>query len=406
MDPKAGLIIQLVGVSLIALLAIFLKRTIDVYALKRWSKAWLLLSVSLVFLLLTLNYEAYAPQFLNLSFLAEYGFGFLLVAGCRNFSGTNDTTLRQKLLFLPFVFLALGLPYFSNDLELTRAANALVMSAFYGIAFVVLWPAKLRTFGWRVMLIALGMLAVNSVKYLFVTMGQPYAALPTGYLVYRSLIDLMFQTLLGFGMVMVVLERVLADVRTANEELQTGHKKLEEIAHIDPLTTALNRHAFFGYLNRRGDETSPVSGCVGFFDIDDMKSINDLYGHDVGDSVIRAVVRAIREIIRAEDLIFRWGGDEFCVIMIGFDAKPADERMKKMESLLSSTLIKGVDHPIAIGVSHGFENFADLDDLEATIKQADAGMYRSKKIRKEGVDVSPVSTAHPAANSEIHAGIQ
>jgi diguanylate cyclase (GGDEF)-like protein len=125
---------------------------------------------------------------------------------------------------------------------------------------------------------------------------------------------------------------------------------------------------------------------VGFFDVDDLKTVNDIYGHAVGDSVIRAVVRAIREIIRAEDLIFRWGGDEFFVIMIGLEAKLANSRMAKLDKLLSSVTIDGIDQPMAIGVSHAFEDFDDLRQLETSITRADASMYKRKQIRKGLMD--------------------
>ena len=125
-----------------------------------------------------------------------------------------------------------------------------------------------------------------------------------------------------------------------------------------------------------------VTGCVGFFDIDALKAVNDLYGHATGDVVIRHVVRAIREIIRAEDLIFRWGGDEFFVLMIGIDSEIANSRMNRMDKMLTDLMIDGVNKPLTIGVSHAFENFDDLRDLEETITRADAGMYRQKQLKK------------------------
>jgi diguanylate cyclase (GGDEF)-like protein len=180
----------------------------------------------------------------------------------------------------------------------------------------------------------------------------------------------------------MLLEQVLVDAKTANEKLKRAHEKLEELAHIDPLTTALNRHAFHGYLKRHGNETKLVSGCVGFFDVDNLKTVNDVYGHPAGDAVIRAVVRAIRDIIRAEDLIFRWGGDEFFVLMIGLDARAAESRMERIEKLLSNVRIDGVSRPMKIGVSYAFADFSDLNDLENTIQKADAGMYQQKQLRR------------------------
>jgi diguanylate cyclase (GGDEF)-like protein len=202
---------------------------------------------------------------------------------------------------------------------------------------------------------------------------------------FNSIVDLVLQILLGFGMVIILLELVLSDAKIANEKLRKAHEKLEELAHIDPLTTALNRHAFHGYLKRNGAKGEKASGSVGFFDIDNLKVINDMYGHAVGDIAIRTVVRAIREIIRGEDLIFRWGGDEFFVIMVGLDAEVAYERVARMDAMLTNVRIDGVNHPLTIGVSHAFENFDDVSRLEATIEAADAKMYRQKQLRKTGV---------------------
>ncbi len=382
MESKFGLIIQLAGVSLITLLTLFLRRSIKVIALKHWTNAWLFLSFALFCLRLSFSYEQYSTQLFSLYFLTEYIFGFLLVAGCRSLTENNDMKIWQESFVLPFIFVAFGLPFLSNDLNLIFNLHSLILSGFFMIAFSAVWRAKMQSFGWKVMLVALSLLVIDSVKYFVIFSAGKYVFIETEYLAYNSVIDLVLQILLGFGMVIVLLEQVLADARIANEKLHRAHKKLEELAHVDPLTTALNRHAFHGYLKGRGSEDQTVSGCVGFFDIDDLKTVNDLYGHSVGDSVIRAVVRAIREIIRGEDLVFRWGGDEFFVIMIGLDSEMADARMTKMEKILSNLVIEGVYKPLSIGVSHAFENFDDLKDLEATIEKADAGMYRQKQLRK------------------------
>lgn len=382
MDSKIGLIIQLAGVSLITLLTLFLRRSINVVALKHWTNAWLFLSFALFCLRLAFSYEQYSVQLFSLYFLTEYVFGFLVVAGCRSLTNNTEMRVRQEVFVLPFIFVAFGLPFLADDFNLVFNVHSLILSGFFAVAFLALWRTKLKTFGWNVMLMALGLLFFDFLQYFAVFTARQYLLIDFDYLQYNSVIDLVLQILLGFGMVIVLLEQVLADAKVANENLKRAHEKLEELAHVDPLTTALNRHAFHGYLRRHGDADQPISGCLGFFDIDNLKTINDVYGHAVGDIVIRAVVRAIREIIRAEDLIFRWGGDEFFVIMIGLDSNLANARMSRLEKLLSNVRVEGLNHPIEIGVSHAFEDFENLNFLESTIKAADAGMYRQKQIRK------------------------
>jgi diguanylate cyclase (GGDEF)-like protein len=204
--------------------------------------------------------------------------------------------------------------------------------------------------------------------------------------------------MLGFGMVIVLLELVLTDAKVANEKLRKAHEKLEELAHIYPLTTALNRHAFHGYLRRNNGRDDRITGSVGFFDIDDLKDINDMYGHPAGDLAIRAVVRAIRELIRAEDLIFRWGGDEFFVIMIGLDADGSIDRMQKIDNMLSRVSFDSVARPLAIRVSRAFVDFDGLEDIESAIEKADANMYLQKQARKRLRGPIPVATSIEEGN--------
>lgn len=385
MDSKIGLLIQLSGVLLITLLTLFLRRSLNVVALKHWTNAWLFLSFSLFCLRLAFSYEQFSLQLFGFYFLSEYFFGFLLIAGCRSLISQSDLKLRQELFVLPFIIVAFGLPFVSSDFNLVFNIHSLILSGFFTIAFTDVWKTRIRTFGSKVMLVALGLLAVNFVSYAVIFTVRQYVDLNTSFLAFNSVVDLVLQILLGFGMVIVLLEQVLNDTRIANEKLKAAHEKLEELAHVDPLTTALNRHAFHGFVNRREDDGQTVAGSVGFFDIDDLKDINDVYGHAVGDSAIRCVVRSIRELIRAEDLIFRWGGDEFFVIMIGMDAEFAQNRMSEIDHILSNVKLEGVFQPVKIRVSNAFENFVGIEDLEEAIEKADAKMYLHKQKRKAGL---------------------
>ena len=155
MDSKIGLIIQLSGVSLITLLTLFLRRSINVVALKHWTNAWLFLSFALFCLRLAFSYEQYSVQLFSFYFLTEYAFGFLLVAGCRSLTGNDEIGLRQEVFILPFILVAFGLPFLADDFNLVFNVHSLILSGFFAVAWIALWRTKLRTFGWRVMLVAL-----------------------------------------------------------------------------------------------------------------------------------------------------------------------------------------------------------------------------------------------------------
>ena len=381
MDSKIGLIIQLNGVVLITILSLCLRRSLKVTALRYWTMAWLSLSFALICLRLGFSFEEFGSFLFTYYFLGEYLFGFLLVVGCRSLDNDYEPRARVELFFIPFVVLAITLPHLAADFNDLFKGHSFLMAAFYAAAFYYLGKAKQTNFGWRVMYVSLAMLVVDFFAYSVIFSLRNFAPFRIDFLSYNSIMDLVLQTALGFGMVIILLEKVLNDFRNTNEQLLSTQRQLEQLVHTDPLTAAFNRHAFYGFIQKQGD--GPTSGCVGFFDIDDLKAINDCFGHAAGDAVIRTVVRSIREIIRAEDLIYRWGGDEFFVVMVSMDAAMAEERMLRLEELLHSVHIDSLPDAIQVGVSWGFTNYSSASDLESAIKGADAQMYRRKELRKQ-----------------------
>src|SRR5258705_12396420 len=134
---------------------------------------------------------------------------------------------------------------------------------------------------------------------------------------------------------MVLMEGVRREVELANSKLVEARDRLELLAQMDPLTEALNRHAFHSLLScpERGKEAG-TSGCVVVIDIDNLKPINDTLGHSAGDKAIRAVARAMRSLIRADDMLFRWGGDEFLVLLFKLPVNEASRRMMSLNDVL------------------------------------------------------------------------
>ena len=171
------------------------------------------------------------------------------------------------------------------------------------------------------MQVALGLLALDYFQYapafaFSVWRGEP----TTTYWQYSPLYDLFFEVMLMFGTVMVVTGDIQHELEVANLNLAQARDRFAAMAQIDHLTSALNRHVFHALVqSRQGSARTSVRGCVAMIDIDDLKAVNDRYGHPAGDAAIRAVASAIRGCIRADDLLFRWGGDEFLVVLFGVD---------------------------------------------------------------------------------------
>ena len=252
MDSKVGLIIQLNGVFVIMVLCLLLSRSMRVTALKYWAIAWPCLSFALICLRLAFSYDELSPLLLTYYYLGEYLFGFLLVAGCRSLDGGWDLKRRAQAWIVPFLVLALALPQAADDFNHAYAFHSVVMAGFYAAAFFSMRRARMGTFGWSVMYVALAALALDLGLYSAVYTASVLRPFDTWFLTYNSIADLVLQTALGFGMVIVLLEKVLLEARSAHERLQEANRRLEELVQTDPLTAAFTRHAFFGFVKKRG----------------------------------------------------------------------------------------------------------------------------------------------------------
>lgn len=385
MDSNVGLAIQCVGVVLIAGLSLFMRGSIRSLSLKYWATAWTSLALALASLFVGFHLERGQNLCYSAYFFGEYAFGLLFVAGCREHSTGARIGRPYLFLLLAALTIALALPHLSADFNDLFIVQATVMAALFAGSFLSLRDARRHesTPGLRVMSVAVLLLAIDFLHYvpIFGTRkGSWGLGIPNAYLKYTSIIDLTLEVLLGFGSMMVLLEGVRREVEAANHKLTQARDKLELLAQMDPLTEALNRHAFHSLLSRdESDSETEVSGCVAVIDLDNLKQINDSLGHNVGDKAIRAVARATRSLIRADDMLFRWGGDEFMVLMFKLHESEASRRMESLNEILELNGPQWTSAPVKIAASFGVCGFKSLRQLGQAIEDADKAMYQSRQ---------------------------
>ena len=164
-------------------------------------------------------------------------------------------------------------------------------------------------------------------------------------------------------------------------ERKAAEIKLAELAHYDPLTGVANRVLFRDRLNhavdlaRRGEQTFTLM----YLDLDGFKPVNDCYGHDVGDELIRLAARRLQECVRASDTVARVGGDEFTLLLDNMRASSdmAHLAAKVIHALTTPFEIDGM--AITVGASLGIAPYRAECDAEALQRQADMAMYRAKQ---------------------------
>jgi diguanylate cyclase (GGDEF)-like protein len=184
----------------------------------------------------------------------------------------------------------------------------------------------------------------------------------------------------------------LTDLEASKEEIRHQNEELHRLATRDPMTGCLNRRAFFGAadplyatLQAEGEEV-----CCIMSDIDHFKSFNDRYGHAVGDQVIKSVAKCLGSELREVDMLCRYGGEEFCIMLPGSTAEQAAEVAERLRFSIENHAGAAVrDIPgIRITSSFGVASIKlGAKDPAELIDQADNALYQSKQTGRNKVSV-------------------
>jgi diguanylate cyclase (GGDEF)-like protein/PAS domain S-box-containing protein len=166
----------------------------------------------------------------------------------------------------------------------------------------------------------------------------------------------------------------------------TERKQLEDrlvvLATIDPLTGADNRRAGetgLGEAFRRWQRLG-LTFAVLMLDCDHFKSINDRWGHDVGDDVLVALVRICRESLREADLVVRWGGEEFVVLLPKTGQATALAIAERLRCAIETATVEHLGDPVVITVSIGVATACAADTCaDDVVRRADSALYRAKR---------------------------
>ena len=184
--------------------------------------------------------------------------------------------------------------------------------------------------------------------------------------------------LLSFALVVLLYRRV----RQTNRLLSASNQMLKVQSERDPLTGLANRRHFQAVMRQLAAD-GKLSGTVYLVDIDHFKHINDRHGHSAGDTVLVEVARRLRETLREQDLIVRWGGEEFLVVVQALSPEQVDALAERMLNVLDRTPI-GVDQQrVPVTASIGFATFPIGPDAlrvswERAINLVDTAMYLAK----------------------------
>lgn len=203
------------------------------------------------------------------------------------------------------------------------------------------------------------------------------------------------------------------ELLSANATLDEKNRELWDLAHRDSLTGAQNRRAFDTFwqtlqaMNERKPRTLRLMLC----DVNRFKSINDTYGHDIGDAVLQAIVQCLHRAVRREEQLFRLGGDEFACVLIDCDDQQAMLVASRCEREVASYPFAddlGIREPVrlSIGISPVAEDASV--SVKVPLRQADVAMYQSKRPASGSICIyreSMESTSGAVFSSSINEAV-
>jgi len=166
--------------------------------------------------------------------------------------------------------------------------------------------------------------------------------------------------------------------------LEDERLHLEDEASTDPLTRALNRRSFLRRLSQLTATNAPFSLIM--FDIDHFKSVNDTYGHDVGDAVLKEISQLVRDCVREGDMLARWGGEEFMVLCEQSTMQRTRHVAERLREAVEQFTFTGV--PRQITSSFGVVIHAAGETADELVKRVDQALYEAKETGRNKVVVS------------------
>ena len=188
----------------------------------------------------------------------------------------------------------------------------------------------------------------------------------------------------ALGMQLMTFEDMTYELRVTNRDLEAAQAELRDMVTTDALTGCRNRRFFDEVIGRELERhrryTIPLS--LLFVDINRFKVINDTLGHEAGDRVLQQVAAFLMSKVRGADYVFRWGGDEF-VVLISCGAEEALHKGAELQAVFARSS-KAASLPHGVGLSIGVTEIPpDTRDIMPLVKEADERMYEDKKRLKK-----------------------
>lgn len=395
-------LVQLGGVLVLAGLFVLLRR----FVLRRayfsaWTSAWLALTAALSAVVLRFNVlpwvsggsvtdqDVTVRAVYYIYQMAKLAAFVWFVDGIRMFVLGRRELAQSRVLWAGIVLYALVSVTFSPDQAAVVVWQAPIAVAALGYCArqLLSLPHPRRSAGTVSSGMAFAFLAALWAVYAVVFSLSLFRAGPLPVAAWfvvtaNPYLDLAGNIALGYGMILMLMEDSKREVNDAQAALRAAHDGLRRAALYDALTGVMNRSAFTEGLGL--DMARASYGTVVLLDLDNLKQVNDEYGHAGGDMLLRGCAEALRAALRQTDRLYRWGGDEFLLVLPMARAADVQRRFERVIAEAGPLHPGSEGNTVRLAASVGAADFSSYDDLRSAIDRADSLMYRQKHERKRG----------------------
>ena len=376
--------VQATSLVMITVFFMLLARSVRLAAAWWWLRAWgcnlAALGVTLFFWYVQAGAGMF-PLVASTYIGAKTAFVLFLIHGGWTLKRPGDWLVRPRYAALALVLYAAAGGLVATTIDrLGLVQHSVVGVLLAAGAFRLLERPRQPGLGW----LAAGMLLRGALSLceaaayglqLWPLAAPSVAAGTRSFLAASSSFDSGAEWLLALGCVLALSQRIQDELRQSNAGLLAAQEDLRRLADRDPLTALANRRQ----LPEAFRAVQPQGALLLFFDLDGFKQINDRYGHQAGDECLRRFAGALRDCFRPNDVLVRYGGDEFLVVASGLDEEGGRERVARLRDRLR---FPAESHP-AITFSVGAAPLAPGGYPEAAVRAADESMYAAKTQRAQ-----------------------
>jgi diguanylate cyclase (GGDEF)-like protein len=358
--------------GLLSLLYIYRRRTYIIC----WVFAWTLSAVSLFLAASDFESVEVGNAVYGISqFLAIVG-ALVFVLGADAYRARLRLRREYALILLPLLIWFALAPIPLGTAAAFGPGHLLIAGAFAaaGVAHLSLLR-QARLLGAAIVGVAFLLIAAVNVWLVFVVASEINEALRR-----TVFATLALDLVAALGMQLMTFEDMTYELRVTNRRLESAQGELRHMVTTDPLTGCRNRRFFDDVIGReiQRHRRYRIPLSLVFVDVDRFKAINDTLGHEAGDRVLQRVAAFLTRNVREADYVFRWGGDEFLILMSCREDEAVRKATDLQEAFAESDDASGL--PSGVGLSIGCaEVTADVTDITPIVKIADERMYRNKK---------------------------